>query len=119
MGEWHRRVDTILAHPDDSIRMKAIQKILKKETRTDDLNDWVEAIGKGHQGERLKVKILKCWVTDPSETIRRYIAMTTTNTKILEILSTDISTTVSQIAYPKYKKFQKCDEYSKAYNKRK
>ena len=99
--------------------MKEIQKILKKGTRTDALSEWVDAIGKGHRGESLKVKILKCWVTDPSEVIRRYIAMTTTSTQILEILSTDISTTVSQIAYPKYKKFQKRDEYSKANNKRK
>ena len=114
---YSRRVDLILAHPDEEVRMKEIQKILNKETRVEDLSNWRKVVGDTHN--RLKTKILKLWVADPSEAIRKLIATTTTSVDVLEMLSTDASNVVSQIAYSRYKKFQKRAAYSKVYNERK
>lgn len=114
---YNRRVDLILAHLDEEVRMKEIQKILAKETHIKDLKGWREVVGDTYN--RLKTEILKLWVADPSEAIRKFIATTTTDVSILEILSTDSSNAVSQIAYPRYVKFQKRTKYSKAYNERK
>ena len=113
---YNRREDLILAHPDENVRMKEIQNILDKKTYVDHLRSWSRAIGNAEYGEGLKTKILKLWVADPSEAIRKFIATTTTNVKVLEMLSTDSSKIVSQVAYPRYKKFKKRAEYSKAYN---
>ena len=118
-NKWSRRQDTILSHPDEFVRIKEIEHILKKDTRVSDLDRWHSAIGKASRGESLKAKILKLWTADPSESIRRLIAMTTTNIEVLEILITGSSNVVSRIAYPRYKKFQKRYEYSKAYQERK
>lgn len=114
---YRRRVDLILAHPDEKERMKEAQKILDKKTHVNALLDWREVVicGEGN----LKTTILKLWVADPSEAIRKLIATTTTSVDILEMLSTDSSNIVSQIAYPRYRKFQKRTAYSKAYNGRK
>lgn len=116
---WHRTVDVILAHPDESVRMIEIQRILHKDTRTYDLRKWREVVGRGRRGKSLKTKILELWTTDPSETIRQLIAANTTDVDILETLSMDASNIVSRIASPRYKKFKKRYEYSQAYNTRK
>lgn len=115
---YQRGVDVILAHPDESVRMEEIQKILDKTTRVQDLSNWKRVI-ENSSGQGLKTKILKLWLADPSEAIRKFIATTTTSVYILEILATDASNIVSQIAYPRYKKFRKRAEYSKAYNEHK
>ncbi|KKK82388.1 hypothetical protein LCGC14_2803890, partial [marine sediment metagenome] len=85
-NEWSRRQDVILAHPDEPVRMKEIERILKKDTWVSDLNQWRSAIGRAYRGESLKAKILKLWTTDPSESIRSLIAMTTTNVDVLSML---------------------------------
>ena len=114
---YGRRIDLILANPDEEVRMKEIQKILAKETYIENLKDWRKVVGDTYN--KLKTEILKLWVADPSEAIRKFIATTTTDVSILEMLSTDASKVISQIAYPRYVKFQKRAKYSKAYNKRK
>jgi len=119
VDKYYRKVNVILAHPDEKLRMEEVQRILKKETRVSDLRDWQEVVEKANRRENLKGSILKCWVVDPSEKIRKFIAKTTTNVDVLEMLSTGESNVVSKIAYPRYKKFRKRAEYSKAYQERK
>ena len=119
MDVYKRKADIVLAHPDEDVRMKEVKMILDKKTRASDLSSWRKIVGRARQGENLKGKILKLWTTDPDEAIRKLIAETSTNVEVLEILSTDTSATISQIAHLRYKKFQKRTEYSKAYQERK
>lgn len=119
VNKWYRRIDAILAHPDENARMEEVQKILKKKTRVSDLYEWQNVVARAHIGENFKGKILEYWIDDPSEKIRLFIAENTTNVEVLEMLATDESNKVSRIAYPRYKKFQKRAAYSKAYQEKK
>jgi len=118
-NKWNRMQDIILVHPDEKIRMEEVKRILNKKTRVGALKEWQNVIGKARMGETLKGNILQLWVNDPSESIRQLIAMTTTSVQVLERLVSDPSNIIRQVAYPRYKKFQKRAAYSKAYQKRK
>lgn len=117
-NKFDRRADTILAHPDSIVRMEEVKRILSKFTYVKDLDDWRRAI-KIWGRENLKGKILLRWMADSSISIRRYIALNTTNVEVLEKLSLDDSLEISQIACPRCKKFQKRAKYSKAYQEKK
>ena len=119
VNPYDHKQNAILVHPDEKIRTAEVERILSKKTRILALEKWKDAIGQARRGETLKGNILQLWINDPSENIRRLIAMNTTSVQVLEMLVSDSSNMIRRIAYPRYKKFQKRAAYSKAYQQRK
>lgn len=115
---YDRSPHFILAHPDEEVRMAEVQKVMDKKYPASTFRLWRRSI-RIKKGDSLKISILKLWALDPSVKIREYIATHTTNVDVLTMLVTDAVDTVSQIAYPRYAKFQKRQEYSQSYQQRK
>lgn len=117
-SSYDRSSHLILAHPDETVRMAEVEKVMSKEHPASEFKSWRRSI-RINKGDSLKVSIIKLWALDPSVKIREYIATHTTNVDVLTMLVTDAVDTVSQIAYPRYAKFQKRQEYSQSYQQRK
>ena len=117
IGKTRRNfIRLILAHPNEEVRRKEIERILDPATRKGDLSNWRESIGDGDRSRPLKEKILHCWVDDPSVQIRRYIAANTTCVEVLRKLSCDLSTSVTVVAMPRLRTYSKRKSYSKGYS---